>query len=123
MARTSVNIAVALILINGAAGFFIGSGIAADWGIQPSVGGDDSIGEAESTAKNIEASSGTGSTLLGLYQAVTSSFSSLIQIVFAGPTMLNNLGVPAFITAFIFGPLYLIVGADLIYVISGRVLT
>lgn len=122
MARPTVNIAILLILVNSGATFFMATGVAADWGISPEVGGDSEVDEIEQTANNVESNSGTGSTLLGLYDAVTGAFSSLIQIVFAGPTMLQNLGVPSEITAFFFAPLYLLVGADIIYVLSGRVL-
>lgn len=123
MARPSVNIAVLLILVNSGAAFFLATGVAGDWGVAPEVGGDEEINQVQDTAGSLESNSGTGDTLLGLYDAVTGAFSSLVQIVFAGPTMLQNLGVPSAVTAFFFAPMYLIVGADIIYVLSGRLLT
>jgi hypothetical protein len=121
MARITINIAVALILLNAGAGFLIASGVAEDWGVQPDPGGDERITDIEQESQDLETAGGT-ETLIGLYNAVAGSFSTLISIVFAAPTMLTNIGVPGFITAFLFAPLYLLVAADTIYVLSGRVL-
>ena len=122
MARISINIAVFLILLNASSGFIMASGIAGDWGVQPSIGGDNAVENVEEKTSELNPRAG-GETLLGLYSAVTRTFKSLVGIVFAGPMMFNNLGVPEFITTFVFAPMYLIVGADTIYVLSGRLLS
>jgi len=52
--------------------------------------------------------------------AAASSVSIIFEVALAGPTLFLNLGVPAPLVAFVAAPLYVIVGLDVLQVLSGR---
>lgn len=118
----AVGATLFLILFNAGPAALMASGVAADWGIEPAVSGDETIDQANEDLRNIEASGGFGDTLFGLYTTVTEPVRGLLNIVLAGPTMLQSVGVPTWLTAFMFAPAYMIVGGAIVYVLAGRLL-
>lgn len=122
MALREAAIAAVLFLffMNGAAVMMEDSGLNDAMGVNPNPGGGDEIQSANQSAQNISATGGIGQTLFGALSAAADTVNTILGLVFAGPTMFGNLGVPAFITAFVFGPAYLIVGIAILDVITGR---
>lgn len=106
MAQIIARLAIFFLLINLSTGMVMGSPIAEDLGIQTTVGGDERIEEAKDEADKVEAGNAGDSTLFGLYNTVTSGVSTIINVVTAGPLMLNQLGVPGAIT----GMLQVVIG-------------
>jgi hypothetical protein len=118
--RFSTRIVIFLLFLNAGAGLMVQSGVAADWGVDPNPGGDAELEKANATAAEIDPSGGLGDTLFGLYNSIAGTFQTVLETATAGPTMLNNLGVPGYLTAFLFAPLYLIVGIDVVYLLTQR---
>lgn len=118
--RPTTVILIVVIFTNAGAGAFVASGAAADWGVQPNPGGDQAVEQANSTASNLDASGGFGSTLFGLFVSVGGWFNELSNAIFAAPTMAANLGVPAWLNTFIFAPLYILATIDIAYILTGR---
>lgn len=118
--RYSTRVLIFLIFLNAAATAFSASGVAADWGIEPDPGGDAQLANVEENASSFQPSGGFAATLYGLYASVTGVFQNVIGVATAGPTMIGNLGVPGWVTAFAFAPLYLLVAIDLVYLLTIR---
>lgn len=116
----AINLTVLLLFLNATPGLLMASGTAADIGISPDVGGDESAKQVDESASQVEATGGFGQTLFGLYTTVASAVSGIVNFVTAGPTMLTNAGLPGWLVGFIFVPQYIIVGATIIYVLAGR---
>lgn len=109
-----------LLFLNGAAGVFVASGAADAFGVSPAVGGDSAVADAEERADNFEASGGFGQTLFSLFGAIGSLFSGIYNLVFFGPVMLQNLGIPVFFVSMFNGALSVIVVADIAGILAGR---
>lgn len=120
MGRASMQIVIMLVCLNAAAGFLTASGVAAALDMQPNVGADKAIEDANDAASNVKAGGGLGSTLFALYNSVTSTFKSIVRVILYGPLMLTNLGMPQWVVTFVFAPATVISGADMVYSLSGR---
>lgn len=118
--RWSTRLLVLLFFLNAGANVFVASGVAADWGMQPDPGGDDELQSANETASEFRPSGGFADTLFGLYASVTGTFQNVIGVATAGPTMIANMGVPSWLTTFVFAPVYLLVAFDLVYLLTIR---
>lgn len=118
--RVSTQLLLYFILMNAAANLLVASGVAADWGVEPDVGGDDALIQAQEEAEEARASRGVGSTLFTVFTLAADAVNALYAVVFAGPIMLQNAGVPSLITDFVAAPLQIIVVADVLYALSGR---
>lgn len=120
------NIAVAmtmfLVILNSSVIAVEQSGVAEDWGVQPSVGGDERINQANESAQNVSFSGGQGQTLFSLFAGGGRLVNGVFSIMFAGPTMFQNAGVPDWATAVFFSPLYFAFFGLIIYTITGRLL-
>jgi hypothetical protein len=117
----TTNIVLALILLNAAASVGVASGVFADWGIQPDVGGDQLVNETNREAENLSPAGGGGLDLLKLFtQSAQSLRKWAALMLFGGPLMLSNMGIPGWLVGFVFAPAYLIVGADVYYALTGR---
>lgn len=119
MTRTA-NLVIFLILLNAAAGFLVASGWTEDVGVTPEPGGDEHVENTTNASQNVKPSGGLLGTLFALFNSVTKSFQAMIGIVFAGPLLLANLGIPNWVLGFFFAPLYFIVALDIIYLLVGR---
>lgn len=119
--RKSTQIVMFLVMMNATAGFLTASGVAADLGISPQPGASVQVGEINDAAQQPNPGGGAGGTLFGLFVSVATIAKDIFVLAtVGGPLMLSNLGIPGFIVGFIFAPIYLIVGADLLYIYSGR---
>lgn len=119
--RKSISIVIFLVLMNSTAGFLAASGVAADLGISPQPGGGQQVDNVNSELENVNPGGGAGATLFGLFTSAATILKDVfVMVTVGGPLMLANLGVPAFVIGLVFAPMYIIVGADLIYVYTGR---
>lgn len=118
--RPSIQIVTFLILLNLAAGVITASGLGAALEINPEVGADEQVEAANESASQIEPSQGIRDTLFSLYTSTAGTINDVATLVFYGPFMLQNLGVPGFLTTFIFGGASVVVAADVIHYLTGR---
>jgi hypothetical protein len=118
----STNIVVFLVCLNAAA-VLIGATGFADVGAAPEIGGDGVIDNAEQRTERIS----TDRSALDQFVDGVITAAQVVGVVFevatAGPAMFRNLGVPDVIVTFVAAPLYIIVGLDVLQVISGRDIT
>lgn len=120
----STNILIFLVALNASAIVIGAVGLGADLGYQPTIGGDGEIQNANESAANVEAQSDSAfDTFVGAVISAASTITTILGVVTAGPQMLVNLGVPAFIVLPLATPLYILVGIDILQIISGRDLT
>lgn len=100
MGRLLSTMVVFFFALNAFSGLLLTSGAAATLGIsgQVEVGGDDAAQTAESQSEEISTGAPTGSTLFGLYNVLAGILGQIYEVVFAGPVMLRNAGVPESIT-------------------------
>lgn len=120
MSRLSTTLVIMLIMLNAAAGFVTVTGIADDFGIQPNVGGDDRINQVNDQSKQVTANQGAVDTLIGVFDTAASYGSNVFTILFYGPTMLKNAGVPDSWMDFLSAAIAVIVAKDVLYALSGR---
>lgn len=118
--RPSTLVVIFLIMMNASTGLAVASGFANDAGVQPEACGFDALDDLENSVQQVTANNGLGSTLFGVFAAISSSFKSIWQTATAAPSMMQCIGVPAYITTFVFAPLYLITAVDFAYAMSGR---
>lgn len=100
MAKALSLMIVFFLSLNAFAGMMVTSGVGADIGLsgQLQTGGDQAAQQAQDESQEISTGAPTGSTLFGLYNVLGGTLGDLAVIVFGGPAMLNNLGVPNPIT-------------------------
>lgn len=120
MPRASAKIVLFLVCLNASAAVFSASGVAADWGVEPTVGGDNFITDIRQEAKTLGASFGSASYLIGVIVDLALLALSIFEFVFAAPIMFGNLGAPGWLTTFVFAPQYAIVLFDGMYLYTGR---
>jgi len=118
----AISVVILLMFMNATPALMVQSGVAEDMGIQPSVGGDTRIDQANENISDVSASGGLAPTLFQLFKSVTDPVQAVVNVVFAGPSMLMALGLPAWLVTFMFAPMYLITGGTIVYVLAGRVL-
>ncbi len=120
MGRASSQIVIFLLCLNAVAGLVTASGIGADLDIDPSLGADDKVEQTNQEANDFDPSSGLGSTLFALFVDIGDLFGSIFTLVFYGPVMLSNIGIPIWLTTFPFAPAAFIVAKDIAYALTGR---
>lgn len=118
----AINTTVFLMFVNAAAGVTVASGTAADLGVTPTVGGDQSIDDANTAMQNIEVTGGFASTLYALYTSVTGPVRAVVGLIGGGPIILASVGIPGWLLDFVFVPQYLVVGGAIIYTLTQRAL-
>jgi hypothetical protein len=116
----STNIVIFLVLLNASAVFIGASGLGGDLGYTPTIGGDDQISDAEDAARDVSASRSALDNFIAGIIAAAETMGTIFGIVIAGPQMFINLGVPGPLVAFVAAPLYILVGIDVLQIISGR---
>lgn len=82
-------------------GMLISTGAAASIGLENQVetGGSEDADSVEEASEEVSTGAPTGETLFGMYNVLADKIGQLRAIVFGGPTMLANAGVPRFLTA------------------------
>lgn len=117
----AVYVVIFLIFLNAVPALLIGSGVADNMGVDPALA-DAGVEDKQKQMKKTDISGGLAGTLFQLYQSVTGPVRAVMQIFFAGPLMFASLGIPIWLTDFVFAPQYLIVGGTIIYMLAGRML-
>lgn len=118
--RISVQLVIFLLLLNGAAGAITASGTADALGVAPNPGGNEVSDIDERTGELSASSEANERTLFTLYTRATSAIQGIFQLAFYGPIMLENLGVPSWITGMFSGVISVVVFADVVYMLTGR---
>lgn len=114
------KVTIITLALNGAVNFLAAAGSAEVWGISYELGVGETIESAQQAAQEVGSGpSGFFDAAVGMTIAAISLFADLLQIPFAAPTMLLNVGVPAFIVTFLFVPLYVVVAIDIIAILRG----
>jgi len=121
VSRITTTALVFLILLNGAVGIMEASGLADDMGVTLAPGVDTAMEDTIDNAKQgFSANGGFGATLFGLIAASISLTNTIVSGVFAFPTFVLNIGVPAWIVAPLFAPMYVVAVFEIIFVATGR---
>jgi hypothetical protein len=118
----STNVLVILVLVNASANFMVGAGIAADLGVNPSIGvnvQDDVQRQVGENGGNLDPSSSVVQSAIGLGFAAFNFAIGLFELIFRGPLMFSSLGVPGPLVGLIFAPMYVMVGIDAFGVFAG----
>lgn len=118
--RPTIQIVIFLVLLNLAAGLITASGLGAALAINPEVGGDQAVESSQENASQVEPSQGRLDTLFSLFTSTAGTMNDIFKLVFYGPVMLSNIGIPAFITNFLFGAAGIVVAVDVIHYLAGR---
>lgn len=119
----STQIVIFLVALNAAA-LVVSAALGPAFGLQPNIGGDGTIENAQDSSRQQFESSRTG-----VGEFVSASFMaadflrSIDDVVFAGPNMLISLGAPPILINPFKGLIIVVVGIDVAEILSGRVLT
>lgn len=108
MAKLLPLLAIFALSLNLFAGLLVGTGAAATLDLDATVGGDESVEEAQSQADGFKSGSPTGSTLFGMYNVVAGVISTLALPVTGLPSMLSRAGTPKAITNMLQGILIVV---------------
>jgi len=121
MSRVTTNILVILVLVNSAVGIADASGLTEDTGVELDTGVSESLDAAVDQARTgFSPDSGAGETLFTLFIGAYFFAQAMFQTVFSAPTLLMNLGFPAWFVVPITAPIYIIAMMDLVYIAAGR---
>lgn len=117
--KVSIAILLFLVFFNlGTQVLIVDTGVAEDMGVDPGLGDTSELDEAAEQSE-VQAGSGVGDTLFGLYNALMNTLSGLYNKIFVGEQMLKNAGFPGFWVTFVFGAMKLIVALDTISFLRG----
>lgn len=122
MGRVSLYVAMFLIWANLVSGAFATAGVCDSWGGCADMGSDRLADQASEDAETVRATQESGSqTMFSLFTSLLSSLLSAAKMAtIGGPLMFLNLGLPQWLVGFIFGPMYVIVAADVVTMLGGR---
>jgi hypothetical protein len=121
MTRVSTTILIALLLMNGTVGIMEASGLSEDLGVNLAPGVSETMDEMVTNARDaINPSSGFGETLFSLFISGVKLLETFMVGVFAAPSMLINLGFPAWFVIPVTSPLYVIGSLEIMYAATGR---
>lgn len=84
------------------------------------LGATEEIAELRTDLRTIQTSGGFAETLFATLSSVGNTIEAILKSTYAAPEMISNVGVPGWLTAFMFAPLALVVGLDFVYFITGR---
>lgn len=118
--RKTWAITIFFIFFNAGAVMLEATGASAAWGVESPTGTTDALNDAVNAMNGIQASGGLADTLFGSFAAAGSLVEAVGRGAVAGPLLLNSAGVPAVFTAFLFAPVALLIGRDIIHALTGR---
>jgi len=118
--KKTFAVAVFMVYFNAAALLLEVSGVAAAWGVESPTGTVDALQDAQDAMNGLQASGGLADTLFGSFAAAASAVEAVARAVVAGPLLLESAGVPAPFVAFLFSPVALIIGKDVLHALTGR---
>jgi len=115
------KVTIAFICLNAALVFLSAAGAAEAWGVDMNGGGiSDTVEQVNSAAEEIGSGPvGLVESVAGMGIAAVTLIVDLVEMAFAGPRLLDNMGVPDFVVAFIFAPLYVVVAIDIVAILRG----
>lgn len=108
-----------LIAINAAAGLFQASGLAGAMGVEPVTGADDTLEDARDLSEQISSIGGLTDLGGAIFQLVD-ILADVFQVLYTGPLMLVNIGVPTWLVTAVFAPLWAIIFRDMAYFLTSR---
>jgi len=117
--RLSTNIMLFIIVLNLVPGVMGAAGVWNDWGVQVETGVEDDVQRVQDRFEETQGGAFGGETLIGAILLVKDVLQTGYSLLWALPTLMSNLGVP-FIGVFINGLVPVLIGIDLLSVISGR---
>jgi len=120
MTRITTTILVVMLLTNGGVTAMEGSGLSDDLGVSLAPGIDKTMEETTADLKRFQTSEGLGDTLFALFASAGNVAEILISGAFAAPSMLLNLGFPAYIVVPMFSPMYVLGSLELVSIFTGR---
>ena len=117
------TLTIILVMSNASAGFLLTAGVADVWGISPETGIGSEVARGQESAEAVGSGpvgliDAMGGATIAAVDAITGTFS----IMFAAPTLLLNMGIPAFIVTFAFAPLYIAAAFDIASILRGMVI-
>lgn len=112
--RPFVGIVLFLVFFNGGHVMFQEAGVYETLEIEPHVGDTDHLDEASNEAGEVDAGSGVGSTLFGMYNALSRTLEAIFNAVYPGAAMLKNIGWPDWLVNYLFSGMTIIGGIDMI---------
>jgi len=121
MTRITTTLLVILLLMNGSASVMAASGMSEDLGVNLAPGISDTMDDTiQQLREGFSPSAGLGDTLFALFIAALGVGGIVVNAITATPTLLLNLGFPAWIVFPLFAPIYAISTFELIYIATGR---
>lgn len=120
MARPTFWILLFLLMVNGASVAFEQSGMAEDFGIDVSISDQGLNDRFKTETENYDPNTGSASFMAGLITDASSVALGLLRFALAAPIIFEQLGIPAWINQFFFGPMYAVILFDGIYLTIGR---
>lgn len=121
MTRITTTLLVMVLLLNGAVGVMEASGLANDLGVEFAPGVSDAVQDIKTDAQaGFSVSGGMGETLFSLFASGLGVFKLAVEVVFALPQLLRNLGIPGYVVTFVMVPVYVISLLEFAYVATGR---
>lgn len=118
--RKSFAVAVFMIYFNAAAVLLEVTGVTASWGVESPTGTTAALDDSIAAMNGLRASGGLADTLFGTFVMAGNAVEAVARSVVAGPLLLESAGVPGPLVVFLFAPVALIVGRDIIHAVSGR---
>lgn len=116
--RLSIWIVLFLISFNAGAVMLDSAGVDDYLGISTELGDTSAIEQAQDTT-DVQTGTGTGSTLFGTYNRLTTALNTFFNAIMPGAEMMKNAGVPAELVNFTFSVLVVIPVIDLIRFLRG----
>jgi hypothetical protein len=117
----SSQIVVLLILLNASAAFAGTTAVAEDLGVQFALGADEEIEAANQSAKQQDITQQSEDELIGtILGTVGGPIRAIFSLVFAAPIMFINLGANQALVGVLSAPLYVVVGLNIIQLLTGR---
>jgi|APHM01.1.fsa_nt_gi hypothetical protein len=116
----STNLILFLILLNASAGIVAATG---PTNLSPSAGGSDVIVRAEGEIVERETDQPSSEEIIGSFFGLGKLLQSIDQVLFAGPNMLQRLGMPAILVTGFKTAVIFIAGFDVAEAVTGRKLS
>lgn len=93
MARPVTTLVVFFVSFNLVAGLLSSMGIAAAFGINAEIGGDEAISDLRDSVDEVPTGTGAGETLFGLYNVLATFVNTVFTFILPAVAMLENAGL------------------------------
>lgn len=119
MSRPTTTLLIFFVAFNLFAGMLGATGVGSMLGVSTDIGGDEQLEERVEQSENVSSGAPTGSTLFGMYNVLSGQIGGLVNYIFPGLTMMENAGVPSFITSFFFSAFWVVFAIDMMSFLRG----